>query len=102
MKKLFCGLLTLALASGVSVASFAKKESSENLETLSPEESTARLLKSNDANKDGRLAKNEVNLGFRVKRFARVDENKDGFLDEQELKKSFEKTQQYNQQRNAQ
>jgi len=98
MKNLLHGALLLSLFVGASTASFAKKEEATT-ENLSPEESTAKLLKNNDFNKDGKLAKNEVNFSFRMKRFNRVDKNKDGYLDEQELKDSFEKTKQYNEQR---
>jgi Ca2+-binding EF-hand superfamily protein len=85
--------LALLLVTAIAAPSFAKKaESTENTVQLSPEESAEKLLKANDSNKDGKLAKNEVNLTFRVKRFTAVDKNKDGFLDKEELVQSFEKT----------
>ena len=44
--------------------------------------------------KDGKLAKNEVNLSFRMKRFKKVDKNSDNFLSLEELEESYQKTSQ--------
>jgi Ca2+-binding EF-hand superfamily protein len=88
MKKL--PLLALSLSLTLSVASFAKKQA--DAPALSPSEAAQNLIKVNDANKDGKLSKNEVNLSFRVKRFNTVDKNKDGFLDEAELENSYSKS----------
>jgi Ca2+-binding EF-hand superfamily protein len=56
---------------------------------FSPEEFQARL-KEADANKDGKLSKDEAPPMLR-ERFDRIDANSDGVLDEAELKQMFER-----------
>jgi Ca2+-binding EF-hand superfamily protein len=96
MKKLFCSLsLVASLVLGVQSAN-AEKATTEDLNALPPSEAAAKLFASNDLNKDGKLSKKEVNWYFRVKRFSYVDKNKDGFIDQEELTNSYEKTAQLN------
>lgn len=93
--KNFSILFSLIALSGLfALSSLAKKDGSvaEEIATLPPNEAAAKLLKANDANKDGKLAKNEVNLSFRMKRFKRVDKNNDNFLSLEELENSYKKT----------
>ena len=91
-------LLSLALILLVTGQAFAfgskKNENQEATQQLSPEEAAANLLQKNDLNKDGKLAKNEVNLNFRVKRFKTADTNTDNYLESTELTNWFQKTNQ--------
>ena len=76
--KNFSILFSLIALSGLfGLNSLAKSNNNvaEEISSLSPSEAAAKLLKNNDANKDGKLAKNEVNLSFRMKRFKKVDKN---------------------------
>ena len=54
----------------------------------SPAERTAHILSEFDANKDGKLSRDEVPDGLRA-RFAEADKNGDGFLDANELQQMF-------------
>ncbi len=95
--KNFSILFSLIALSGLfGLNSLAKSNNNvaEEISSLSPSEAAAKLLKNNDANKDGKLAKNEVNLSFRMKRFKKVDKNSDNFLSLEELEESYQKTSQ--------
>lgn len=47
------------------------------------------IIKSNDRNSDGKLSGEEVDFVFRKTRFAKVDSNGDGLLDQDELTQSY-------------
>lgn len=55
---------------------------------FNPEQFVTRTLEANDKNGDGKLSKEEASERLKG-RFDTLDENKDGFLDKDELKKSF-------------
>lgn len=91
MKNLFSFALILLVAG--SAFAFGKKEAqNEQTAQLSPEEAASNLLSKNDTDKDGKLAKNEVNMSFRIRRFKAADTNLDNYLDQAELTNWFQKT----------
>ncbi len=80
---------------------FTNKGKPAEVINRTPEESAQKLMETNDFNKDGKLSTSEVNFSFRVRRFNRVDKNKDGMIDNEELIESFESTKRYQEQASA-
>lgn len=78
-KKIF---FVLAFISTILTTTFVKA-------SITAAEEARQILKTNDLNKDQKLSTDEVDLVFRLRRFRKVDLNKDGFLDEAELTESY-------------
>lgn len=80
----------LFITSAFALASYPAQE---------PEELATGIIKTNDADQNGMLSKEEVDLYFRITRFDEVDQNKDGYLNHSELAQSYANAQKARQKR---
>jgi LysM repeat protein len=76
----FFAIITLSQSNALIAGSLSQEQICDS--------EASSIIQSIDANKDGKLASNEVDTMFRFKRFKRVDINGDGLLDVAELKNS--------------
>lgn len=72
----------------VSLYGFAQPASAQEEPPATPDDEALRLLKENDTNEDGKLSQADTLNAFFVRSFASLDEDSDGSLDLEEIKRS--------------